>query len=73
MRECNRRDVNNQRKSQHLKYDRASQADELALVTNALGHVSTLSNTTLSPNKYFSFTNQGVALFILLIKHIYSN
>jgi hypothetical protein len=47
MRECNRRDVNNPRKSQPLKYDRASQADELALMTNTLGLVSMLSNRTL--------------------------
>jgi hypothetical protein len=53
MRECNRRDVNNQRKSQHLKYDHASQANELALMTNALGHISTLSNKTLFSQQVF--------------------
>ena len=39
-----RKDVNNQQQSQPLKYDYASQANELALTTNVLDHVSKLSN-----------------------------
>jgi hypothetical protein len=57
MREYNRRDVNNQWKSQHLKHDRASQADELALMTNALWYISMLSNKALFLNKCFSYPN----------------
>jgi hypothetical protein len=38
-----RRNVNNQRQPQRLKYDYASQANELALMANVLGYVPMLS------------------------------
>jgi hypothetical protein len=62
-----RRDIINQRQLQLLSYDYVSQANELALMTNVLGYVSTLSDKALFPNKYFSYTNQGVSLSISLI------
>ena len=52
-----RRDVINQRQPQLLKYVYASHANELALMTNVLGNVSTLSNKALFSNKCFSYTN----------------
>jgi hypothetical protein len=42
-----------------------------SLTSNALSYVSTLSNEVLFPIQYFSYTDQGVALFLLSIKHIF--
>jgi hypothetical protein len=58
-----RKDVNNQRQLQFVSYDYASQANELALMTNVLGYVSMLANKALFPHKCFSHTTQGVPLF----------
>ena len=58
-----RRGVINQRQPQLLKYDYASQANEIALITNMLGYASILPNKTLFPDKRFSPTIQGVSLF----------
>ena len=66
------RDVINQQQSQLLKCDYASQANELALVTNVLGYVSMLSNKALFLGKHFSSTIPG-CFGILLIKHIFLN
>ena len=65
-----RRDVNNQRQSQLLKYDYASQANELALTINVLGHVSKLSNSVLIFHKVLVIKSLGVSLF-LFIYYIY--
>ena len=64
------RDVNNQRRSQLLKYDYASQANELTLMTNLLGYVSTLSSKASFLEKCSSFTIPG-CFGILSIKLIY--
>ena len=47
-----RRDVINQQQPQLLKYVYASHANELALMTNVLGHVSMLSNKALFPKVF---------------------
>ena len=62
--------VINQRQQQLLKYDYASQANELALTTNVLGYVSTLSSKASFLRKWSSFTIPG-CFGILSIKHIY--
>ena len=65
-----RRDVNNQRQSQLLKYDYASQASELALTINVLGHVYKLSNYALISHNVLVIKSLGVSLF-LFIYYIY--
>ena len=67
-----RRNVVNQWQPQLLKYIDASQANELALMTNVLGYVSTLLSKALFPRKCSSFTIPG-CFGILSIKHIYLN
>ena len=61
------RDVINQQQSQLLKCDYASQANEIALITNMLGYVSMLPNKAMFPDKRFSPTIQGVSLFHFFI------
>jgi len=65
-----RKNVINQRQPQLLKYVDASQANELALTTNVLGYISTLSSKASFLKKCSSFTILG-CFGILSIKRIY--